>query len=509
MAEATHRQSDVEEIWRRKGFPLLPTKAQFKIFTRKVAAALNFGVPAWGIVAEEGWGVRINSTGPTSADTLRFKDVQAIDIAPGSGSPGWGERPDNEKFHWLTFDPEDYGFGVGRAPAQREDLPNTEPLPPPPPPPLPPSQDNLFGVFGRDLRPFFRGDVSTHAMFDSLIRRVREEMGQPIVESEWPDYRAVAWWRYWNGTHVRDTVTHDFGQTFQNDGGGRWTTLEAKLRDFWGAGPQPIPPARSLLEFARGELVGHFLAGPLYFAPSYCIRSEAHFRRACQWFKDNGYNCAMWMNEQTHWGEHGDRDPTWTDPGPDGAPLVHVSPDGLRTFGWPLEEQLRRIRIMRAEYGLHVVGSLWEQGRVEYDFDFAIDNSPRVIQALDADVIAWFNTWEEDEILDPEQEHRLNNVIARVAWKPSGPHHAGGVPGASYWFGDQSRIYWHQSARDGDLRAQAEESVRICSENNVVSIGFEHSGMLPSHHRPVHTLEECKERGRLVVAAGEHMSLSG
>ncbi len=311
---------------------------------------------------------------------------------------------------------------------------------------------------------------------------------------------------------VIEQIQDDGNRVVLHDGRAVWSAFHdfAKPYPVLERRPESLPPERNILEFARGELVGHFLAGgPLYFAPSYSIRNEERFRFACQWFKGNGYNCAVWMTEQTHWGEHAGRDPAWTNPGPGGAPLIYTSPSGLRVFGWPLDEQLRRIRIMRTEYGLHVVASLWEQTRVQYDFDFAIANTPRIVEAFDADVIAWLNTWEQDEVLSRVRQRQLNNAVGAAAIKSSGPHWAHGIPDADYWSGDRSHVFWHQFERGADLPAQARESVRLCSQSNRVSIGYEHSGMLPSSLRPVHTLEECRQRGRDVVAEGEHLSLTG
>ncbi len=469
------------------------------------AAGLHFGIPAWGIEAEPGWGVRRNSTGTTSSDTLRFLDEIAVDIAPGSGSVEWGSRPDNEKFHWLVFDPGDDSFGVGREPARRQDLPDdVDPQPPPPPPPdVGPKPGIGMDDHAGFVHRWGNDAIRTHSNLGAgetgrtqIYQEIQERHRETHEGADDPVAVRAVWHRLLTDWYHYPTVAQASYE---------WDLPDVDLPP----PPPPLPPERNILEFARGDLVGHFLAGPLYFAPSYSIRNEIQFRVACQWFKDNNYNCAVWMTEQAHWGEQAGRDPAWTDPGQDGAPLIYIAPGGLRVFGWPLEEQLRRIRIMRAEYGLHVVASLWEQARVEHHFDFAIANTPRIVEALDADVIAWLNTWEQDEVLTSQQERQLNNAVGAAAIKSSGPHWAHGIPDADYWDGDRSHVFWHQYDRGGDLSAQARESVRICRESNRVSIGYEHSGMLPSRHRPVHTLEECRQRGRNVVANGEHLSLTG
>ncbi len=103
----------------------------------------------------------------------------------------------------------------------------------------------IFASFRDDLRPFFAGQVEPHRMFDALIMRVRTEADLPIVDAEWPSYRALAWWRYFNETWMRrsSSVSHDSAQTFTEDAGGRWSTLEERLLAVWAPPPPPPPPA--------------------------------------------------------------------------------------------------------------------------------------------------------------------------------------------------------------------------------------------------------------------------
>ncbi|KKN41445.1 hypothetical protein LCGC14_0723160 [marine sediment metagenome] len=128
---APNRQRDLVKIWIQMGRPELDGEGVFSRWTAQAVACLAFGAPAWGIVGDPRWGRRRNSTGTISKDTLRYGRVQAVDTASGAGLPGW-------QFQWLTYEPGEDGFGVGRLPAKRRDLPpgsQDEVVDPPPPPP--------------------------------------------------------------------------------------------------------------------------------------------------------------------------------------------------------------------------------------------------------------------------------------------------------------------------------------------------------------------------------------
>ena len=167
-----NRQGDIERIYRYIGEPTLETKDLFRGFTRIVAAVFAFGFEPLHISGESGWGLRRNSTGTTSADTLRFRNQFAVDIAPGSGRPVWSSQPISDRFHWLVFTPSDEGFGIGIADAHPEDLPLVKPedvvtIEPPTEPPLMP--DSHFD----------------HAWWRQLITNLNqlyaEELGRELI----------------------------------------------------------------------------------------------------------------------------------------------------------------------------------------------------------------------------------------------------------------------------------------------------------------------------------------
>ena len=122
-----------------------------------------------------------------------------------------------------------------------------------------------YDYFREDMRPYLSGQVPSYRRFDALITRVRIANNLPIIQGDWPEYRALAFWRYDNQTHVRDNnlVTHDSAQVFNPNAEG-YIDLERKLIEVWGSnpnpgpgpGPGPLPPLK--------QMRGNFLAAPFF-----------------------------------------------------------------------------------------------------------------------------------------------------------------------------------------------------------------------------------------------------
>ncbi|KKM80494.1 hypothetical protein LCGC14_1339400, partial [marine sediment metagenome] len=215
--------------------------------------------------------------------------------------------------------------------------------------------------------------------------------------------------------------------------------------------PTPLPVAPSFTEMENP--IGNFLhPAEQYFPPASWVKSEETLRARLQWVKDNGYTVELAMMEQTHWGTAPGRDPRWTQPDT-ATPLVFDGPR-FDVFGWTnaLDELIRRITIARREYGIECVVALWDQERIQHDFGVVLGEVDRVVTTLDPHVVAYQNSWEIDEVLTTEQQHRLNNAIGKAADKPCGPHFSPAFkPDADYWaVSDRANLLWHQYDPDLD-----------------------------------------------------------
>ncbi len=175
-----NRQGDIERIYRYLGEPALETKDLFREFTRMVAAVFHFGFKPLQIESEPGWGLRRNSTGPTSADTLRFRNQFAVDIAPLSGRPGWSADPIGDRFHWLVYKPGHESFGVGIEVPHPKDLPRVKPEdvvgPEPPIEPVDPTSGSFDHAWWRQLI------TNLNEMYSEELRRDFAFNGELDVE---------------------------------------------------------------------------------------------------------------------------------------------------------------------------------------------------------------------------------------------------------------------------------------------------------------------------------------
>ena len=162
----------------------------------------------------------------------------------------------------------------------------------------------LFATYKDDLAAFFAGDVEGYQKFDALITRVRTEAGLAIVAADWPDYRALAFWRWENQTLLRrmSNKSHDSAQTFDFDGGGRYVTLEAQLLAVWAPPPDPPPPPPDPPRNGNVRISGHSFVddeGPFIgvgFTCMWCLRGAMDFPENTQdnldFMADRGFNYA-------------------------------------------------------------------------------------------------------------------------------------------------------------------------------------------------------------------------
>lgn len=487
-----NRRADVQRIWEERGQPALLSEDAFADFTRLVAACFAFGVSTWGIDADPLWGVRRNSTGTISKDVLRYGDTGAVDIASNAGKPEW-------RFQWLTYGPESDHFGVGREPASRNDLPYLLPRALPrltPEPPFPPPP---------------------HSTPDALLDRVLNDYAWYIRHVAGIDQAIADWHR---DVTKKDATVSLFGHVHWRIGRehDRWEqalgaplTLRKILQDMLPKTLTPTVALPKMIELADAPSLfsmhgarGNFLyPNDLYFPPHCWVESESTLRALLTWNKDHGYTLILAMLEQDDWGPSKGK----------ALYTAHTAPR-VRTggtydaYGWThnLDELIRRITIARQEYGLEIVLSLWDQQRLAVDFDFALRNTKRIVQALNPYVCAFFNSWEMDEVVSQDRQHTLNAEIARWATKPSGPHFARPVP-PIYWETDASTVLWHQQERHWSTGALAEDmTVTIERHAMVAVVAFEHSAGV---RHSTYTHEESQTRAQANLDAGAFASLNG
>lgn len=467
------RREEVHRIWLQRDNPALLSEDAFAGFTRLVAACFAFGVPAWGIDGDPLWGVRRNSTGTVSKDVLRYGDVGAVDIASGAGQEGW-------HFQWLTYGPDSDRFGVGRKPASRADLPQ---LPPAqlPPPPVTSESDAILDHALNDYSWYIH---HVAGIDQAIVDRYLDIQGKsPTV--------GTLGHLHWRMAQEHDRWAQEFGAPL---------TLRKLLQD---ALPKTIALGEAPSLFTLHGEHGNFLyPNHLYFPPHCWVDDERALRKLLAWNKEQGYTLILAMLEQDDWGPSKGT-PDWTE---HTAPRVRTG-DAYDAYGWTrdLDELIRRITIARQEYGLEVVLSLWDQQRLDTDFEYALANTRRVVQALDSHVCAFFNGWEIDEVLTLEQQHALNIAVARWATKPSGPHFAGTVNN-TYWNDDNSTVLWHQQNRDLGSNDLAEEMRRTIRNNSVTVIAFEHSAGV---RHSSYTHEASQVRAQANLDAGAFASLNG
>ena len=439
------------------------------------------------------YGLNRKENGEISGDAINYKGGDSelpsgnyiIDII--AGSTGTSPEP-----HWLdvtddTFDAGSDGTwvmpGEGAPPA---------PLPPPPPPVEPPITIEV--------------DVLDMDLSDLVLW----ERTQPVIDMAIDDWYAQTHGGHFPGVTDRAFLRYRIGPEYS-----RWErfvgppmTLRKVLQATWPMEtPQPPPSvAPSYLDFGPEHWRSNF-RHPIrqYFGPHAWVQSEDALRERFQWLVGHGYTCDLAMLEQDHWGPHLGN-PLYTMPDPN-TPKVRTGGD-WDGYGWTYDtdELIRRINIARNEYGLEVVLSLWEQQRIKYDLQTAMDETRRIAAALDDHVLAVQVSWELNEVLDRAHRDELTGVVAGWFSKPVGRHFAAPEPGEAGSVGD--KILWHQSSNDLDnVRLDMDIQRTMRMNPDVTVVAHEHSPAI--RQDPVYTVEESKERGDICVAAGAYGSLDG
>lgn len=399
--------------------------------------------------------------------------------------------------------------------------PDPDPGPPPPDPgppdPYPGSPGNEFTYFRHDHEAFFKGEVAPHQVFDELIIKTRQEAGLPIEEQHFWKYRALAFWRYNNQTLIRrqSSQTHDSAVAFWPNERS-FMDLKTRLLEVWkGDTPPPPPPGvpvplPSLLDLPPEQRVGNFLynAG-IYFPPAAAVKGQDAFRAACQWSKDNGYKLILVNWEQTDWAPARGYPRQWT------GPQQHNfrTDAGIQVF-------IRMLQIAQTEYGLLPVVGLFEQDTVKTRDWSRIDNMARkYIPQMNDWCVAYWDTWEINEVLGGADHRRFEAIIDRYATKPHGLHFASNFfpeDNRAYWRDMQSDLVWDQygfqASRD-DIVTQTRRRVDLLrdADRPIRTVMAEGSiwGPSPWMDGPGHSLTEAAARGKAGTDNGAVARLNG
>lgn len=483
-------------------------------FIRILAKRLHFGSDArFGLNGKRG-------TDEVSRDAVSFiapgspaGGVEIIDVIVGSKGPN--PEPQWSDATQATVDAGTIGKWIDPVADRPTPPPPAPPMPPPPPPPIPGTGDGPLAASRALVLTPGQGDYPAfldHAVFieaAAVEQFNRSKRGsRRFSTGDWGHFLFRM-----SGHEILRWAREDPGGDLERHGMTGPLTVGKLLDMTWpiDVAVPSLPPALSLLELAEPQR-GNFLhAAEFYFPPHVWVASEAELRRWLQWNKDQGYTFVLAMMEQTHWGIAEGRDPKWTKPEIGVTPLVYTGHQ-FPVYGWTnnLDELIRRITIARAEYGLGVVCSLWEQERIEFDLETAIRETPRVVAALDPHVIAFRNSWEINEVLDTDDQHLLNNLIGDVATKPSGPHFASFMPSDDYWqHSYRAALLWHQYDNSLDATGLAQETRKVINrtQGSVVVIADEHSPAV--RHTPSYTHAQSQARAQACLDAGAFASNNG
>lgn len=344
----------------------------------------------------------------TTPDGSGAGGVEIYDIIAGHGAPG--ARAAWQDVTQATID----AGTVGRW-FQPPPLPGPTPEPPPPPPP-PPGGDEILDKPLQYL--WFRDNFLR--IQDAIDRWYRDHRG--MIGAPTTALAHIIW---------RATREHE-----------RWgKTLREVLQASWPISTEPpappvIPPQPgalpSLLEIPVQDRVGNFLYPEAnYFPPAAAIKGQEAFKRMCQWNKDHGYKLVLINWEQTHWGASRGK-PEWTGP----QQYNFRTDTGVQTF-------IRFLRMAHEEYGLWPVVGLFEQDTVRSRDWSKIDNMARkYIPLLNDHCVAFWDTWEIDEALSREDEHkRFASIVDKYATKPHGLHYTD-IGEERPWYGPTAPSYW-------------------------------------------------------------------
>jgi hypothetical protein len=286
----------------------------------------------------------------------------------------------------------------------------------------------------------------------------------------------------------------------------RWGTPRRALQEAW---PKPIPTCPSLFDIPIEQRVGNFLWPPgrndndwQNWTPIQILKTEAEFRRNCDWHQAEGYKlllcCAEWRIE------------------PWNTPLVVES----YYRGSQLGELVARLRMAREVYGLYPVLSILD--RDLYDADSAFYHNhvfPNLLPQLAPYVCAGWDCWEPEKWSDASNKMRnVVNSINLYLTKPHGPHPGIGdhhvwyddISAPDYWASVNCQLLYPQYGFDATA-AQIEHRTRVLrgyAPNKKVMMG-EGSIWNTLYVNPPHTLGQAGARGEAGMRGGAVGRMNG